>query len=114
MTMAEFTTKYVLHDSIIEAFDYDDKNTKVIITVNFCFWLQEDYNESDPENGLLKFTFNHVSNLKYDNDVDFSNASILKTDENDGTVIITLLDDLSGECYELSFSADNVEINTVG
>lgn len=40
MTIKYFEEKYYLHDSSIEKRNFDEKNKKLTLTIDFCFWMQ--------------------------------------------------------------------------
>ena len=67
MTVAEFEEKYNLHDSGIEKVEYDAANKKLVLIIYFCFWMQNWYDKSKPENGLIAVTFENVSLYEYEN-----------------------------------------------
>ena len=65
MTINEFVEKYNLHDSLLESIVYDKNNKKSTICVDFCYWQQEDYEESIPETGIILIEFDDVIALNY-------------------------------------------------
>ena len=67
MTIEEFYEKYYLHDSAIEKIEYNAKNKKLKLEIDFCFWMQNRYNETAPKNGLIAVTFENVSMFEYKN-----------------------------------------------
>ena len=94
MTVAEFEKRYYLHDSSIDKIDYDDDNQKLTLTIDFCFWMQDWYEETLPKNALITVTFENVSRYTYE-DYDPSKLfgdftpEILQTEvDADGTLII--------------------------
>ncbi len=61
MTIEEFSKNYYLHDSDFENVTYDESSRELTLLINFAFWMQLDYKEGDPENGLLEVIFHDVS-----------------------------------------------------
>lgn len=61
MTIKEFVNRFYLHDSGVEAIKYDEENKVIEVYVDFCYWMQDDYQEGDKENGNIKLVFYDVS-----------------------------------------------------
>ena len=53
MKINELLNKYTFHDSLLENISYDKENSKLTLTIDFCFWMQNDYDESQPETGNM-------------------------------------------------------------
>lgn len=121
MTVAEFEKKYYLHDSSIDKIDYDIDNKKLTLTIDFCFWMQDWYEETLPKNGLITVTFENVSCYTYE-DYDpsklFSDFTpeILQTElDADGRLIIYTFEFVRYEPGEdlypvMKIKADNVTV----
>lgn len=67
MTIAEFEKKYYLHDSSLVKVAFDADKKILTLTINFCFWMQEWYEDTLSENGLIIVTFENVSFYSYEN-----------------------------------------------
>lgn len=94
MTLAEFEEKYYLHDSSIDEIEYDAENRTLRLKIDFCFWMQNWYNEGELPNGFIAVTFDNVTFYEYE-DYDpsklFSDFTpeILHTEiADDGTLIM--------------------------
>ena len=119
LTLIEFKKRYYLHDSSIEKIDYDADNKILTLTIDFCFWMQEWYDETLPKNGLISVTFENVSRYAYE-DYDSSKLfadftpEILQTEiADDGTLIICTFEFVRYEPGEdlypvMKIKADNV------
>ena len=51
---------YDFHDSLLESIDYDRKNNKINIKVDFCCWKQAKYKEYDDETAIIVLCFENV------------------------------------------------------
>ena len=65
MKCREFVDKYNLHDSLLEQVEYDENSTSVCLTVDFCYWQQNDYSDEMPETGIIKILFSGINEFKY-------------------------------------------------
>ena len=65
MTIKEFVEKYNLHDSLLESINYDKNNRKATLSIDFCYWQQEDYEETLSETGMVLIEFDDVISLNY-------------------------------------------------
>lgn len=109
MKINELLNKYTFHDSLLENISYDKDNKKLILTIDFCFWMQNDYDESQPETGNIKLLFNNIES--YDGLVgDIDSYSILKTSYDNDELTISLLDDFHDEYHEITIHSQNVII----
>lgn len=109
MNILDFSKLYTLHDSLIEEIQYDSERQKLIFKIDFCFWMQDGYQDTDPETGILYLSFSDVPN--YENicgEIDC--YSILDFSFHSGVVTINVLDDYHNEMFELCFRADDVEV----
>ena len=66
MTVEQFVERYYLHDSSLVKVDFDAEKNFLALTIEFCFWWQPWYNESEPPNGLIRVTFKNVSLFEYE------------------------------------------------
>ncbi|MBQ6130961.1 MAG: hypothetical protein IJL12_01270 [Selenomonadaceae bacterium] len=66
MTIEQFAERYYLHDSSLEKVDFDVDKKILALTIEFCFWMQNWYDKSEPSNGLIRATFKDVSIFEYD------------------------------------------------
>ena len=63
MTLREFAERYYLHDSSILEIVYNEKEMILQIKMDFCNWMQEGYDEKEPEVTQLQLCFNKVSHF---------------------------------------------------
>ena len=109
MKINELLSKYTFHDSLLENILYENENSKLILTIDFCFWMQNDYDESQPETGPIKLIFNNIEN--YNGLIgDIDSYSILDTSYNNDVLTISLLDDFHDEYHEITIHTHNVII----
>ena len=110
MNITQFLDQYELHDSLLEFVSYNAEKEELELKINFCYWMQRNYDSSFPETGLILVKFYGVN--KYlgltGNTDDFSILE-LKLDQ-DGSIVISVLDDDKNEFFSLSFKAKYVEI----
>ena len=121
MTIKDFAEKYNLHDSGIEKIFYDAENKKLVLTIEFCFWMQEWFIEGELKNGSIEVTFENVSFYSYD-DYDPSKLfgdiepEILQTEiDSDGVLNIYTFEFVRYEPGEdiypiIKIKAENVEV----
>ena len=69
MTLYELREKYYFHDSSIEKVVFDADKKILTLEIEFCFWMQEWYDKSEPSNGLIRLTFEDVLLFEYDDDI---------------------------------------------
>ena len=50
MKILNFFESYHLHDSLLENVEIDEAAKTVMLTVDFCFWQQDNYDSRKPEN----------------------------------------------------------------
>ena len=121
MTIKDFAEKYNLHDSGIEKIFYDAENKKLVLTIEFCFWMQNWFVEDEPSNGRISATFENVSVFDYDENISekiFSEEldnEILNAKLEDENLILNLRETVSYQplqeiFYKLKIKAENVEV----
>ena len=108
MNISEFLSTYNLHDSLISLIKLAD--TKLIMTVDFCYWMQNGYDESEPETGIIKLTFEGVSNYTGITG-ELDDFSILDVMYNNGVVTFTVCDDYNDISYQLQFSSNSLSVD---
>lgn len=118
MLIKEFAEKYNLHDSGIEKIFYDAEHKKLVLTIEFCFWMQNWYVECEPSNGKISVTFENVSLFEHDENISdriFSeelDSEIYSADiDDDGNFVIFSVDTACDEIYwQLKIKSKNVEV----
>ena len=121
MTIKDFAEKYNLHDSGIEKIIYDAENKKIILTIEFCFWMQNWYIETEPSNGKISATFENVTLFEYDENI----SDKIFSDELDNEILNAKLENeilflnvretvnyqpIQEIFYNLRIKAENVEV----
>lgn len=102
MTIKEFINSHFLHDSLLEKAVYKDHYAE--LTIDFCFWMQDGYSDTDPETGLITLHFSDVTD--YQGPLgDIDNYSILEADCNDSVFTLLLMDDFNNTTYELKLTS---------
>ena len=111
MKINVFLQTYYLHDSLVKEIIHD--NNTVDMTIDFCFWMQKDYNEQHPETGIIHLRFIGVTDYCGPSGT-IDDYSILEADYHDHCLSILLMDDFNNVSYELKMisSSELVEIHT--
>ncbi len=110
MTGSEFVANYIMHDSLIDSVVVQDDGTRVVLVIDFAFWMQEGYKESDPETGMIKVTFNDVSYYSIPDDADWNEISILETHLENGQVKFALMNDMTDDYLEIIIESSSVDV----
>lgn len=115
MELKEFNEKYYFHDSLIESIVFDNNSQTLTIVFDFCFWMQSDYQKSQPENGLLEVVFRDTKTYDGIQGMNKSNYwSVVKSCIENETFVLTvedIEDDAQNEkYYELHIQTDSVEV----
>ena len=110
MTGSEFIAHYIMHDSLIDSVEVQDEGTRIVLMIDFAFWMQNGYKESDPETGSIKVTFNNVSFYDIPDDADWNEISILETRLENGQIKFALMNDMTDDYLELVIESNNVEV----
>ena len=121
MTIKDFAEKYNLHDSGIEKIFYDTEHKKLVLTIEFCFWMQNWFVEGEQSNGKISATFENVSVFDYDENIsekifsDELDNEILNAKLEDENLILNLRETVSYQplqeiFYKLKIKAETVEV----
>ena len=125
MTIREFAEQYYLHDSSIEKIEYARAAARLTLTISFCYWMQLWYVKGDqPEDGLIRVTFDGVSRFEYDDyaaDIIFGELDNEILDialDETGTLILGIQEVIDWHewrtvFYQLKINAANVEIEAL-
>lgn len=110
MTVKEFLDKYYLHDSSFEEVTYEPSKRELTLLVDFCFWMQDDYADGEPENGFLRTTFHNVESYSCpDGDPCGEFVVILDSKINEqGEYVVILMDEIENHYFEMHISASEV------
>lgn len=108
MTINELNKAYYFHDSLLDNIEINRNRSTVVLTIDFCFWAQAGYKESDPETGIIKLSFSGVE-IYPELEGDLDSYSILNTSCTDnGTWKVVALNDETDICYDIIIKANNV------
>ena len=115
MTLQELDKKYYFHDSSIISINYDKEKNIVEMLIDFCFWMQEDFKEGEPENGEAKLIFRQAHN--YDGPLgELNSNSILRTFVKENNQFLLCMSDdnftngnYTSDYYEIKFNAECAE-----
>ncbi len=111
MKLQELEKKYYMHDSYFEKVEYNEQARTALTLVNFAFWMQDWYDDKNPENGILRLEFANVETFNYTADVDkVTQGSIIRTEIKDDMLVFAIYDDVSDEYSELSIRAEDVVV----
>ncbi len=110
MTAHDFVKNYIMHDSLIDSVEVLNGGRTIVILIDFAFWMQVGYNETDPETGTLKVTFSNVSNYIIPENIDWNEISILETAASGNTVKFNLMNDMTDAYIELSICSGHIVV----
>ena len=109
MKIKSLLEKYSFHDSTIEKINYNSIENVLTITIDFCYWMQNDFVDGNKENGLVDLVFSDV--YEYDNllgDIDsFTILDILETSKG---IKFNIIDAYNQKYYSISIECSNVEL----
>ena len=69
MNLQAFFEQIDLHDSGIDNFQYFPLQQKLVLTIEFCHYLQNNYQSNDPETTINKLMFSGVKSLTSNPDI---------------------------------------------
>jgi hypothetical protein len=69
MNLQAFFEQIDLHDSGIDNFQYFPLQQKLVLTIEFCHYLQNNYQSNDPETTINKLMFSGVKFLTSNPDI---------------------------------------------
>lgn len=102
---------YDFHDSLLESINYDNKNNKINIEVDFCCWKQANYKENDDETEIIVLCFENVLYASIP-DVTLNSDEIIEFSlfEDNTLMKIVAFNDIANTAYEIIIKADTVKI----
>lgn len=110
MKAKEFVDKYYLHDSLFDKVSFSKNDAIVSMIIDFAFWMQHWYEEGTAETGLISVTFNNVEDYSCPECVDWEQISILQTEESDGVIKFSLMNDMEDSYLEMKIKSDDIEV----
>ncbi len=109
MTTKEFSEKYNLHDSLLESMEVDRDNQTVKLTVDFCYWQQEWYDDRKHETGIIMLVFSGLTDITYDN-YTLHSDSIISCEADNEKIVLQVESDITCSSHAITILAKNVEI----
>lgn len=107
MNIEELVEQYYFHDSLIENISYIPDQNKVVMLIDFCCWLQPNYNPGSKETGMIELTFSEVE--LYRNQVtSYESDSILEVHAKNNKIVFYNLNDSTRCYYEVVIKAQAV------
>lgn len=116
MQLSEFFKKYNFHDSVLEAIAYLPERKQLILEIDFCYWMQDDWTNCGEETGILYLTLKNVSSFECIPTMIYG-ASILSADcPSDDSVEISLFGEIGPyqTHHLLSVTAESMEVLNLG
>ena len=113
MTIKDFVLNYNMHDSLINRIDILENGSLLEFWIDFAFWMQNGYDDSNDETGILKVTFSGVKSYIIPDNICLDEISILEmVMDNDG-VKFSLVNDLTDDYLEIIVYADQVSAEAI-
>ncbi len=110
MTTTDFAANYIMHDSLIDKVDILENGSTIALWIGFAFWMQNGYNEKDPETGIIKVTFHGVTDSVIPQNVNWDEISILEMKKDGDSIVFALINDLTDDYLEIMIRADHVTV----
>ena len=109
MKVNDFSEKYCLHNSIIDEINHDVDTKELTLHMDFAFWMQNNFVEGTPENGMVNVCFRQVEGYTgITGKIDWFSVNNISLNS-DNTITCAILDDYNGKCYEWKFYVSEVE-----
>lgn len=109
MTINEFTNRFNLHDSLLENVIYDKTAKKVTLSIDFCYWQQDGYQDDMDETGMILVEFDEVIELKYA-PYQINSDEIVAISEKDDEITLTVFNDILNDNVDIIIGAKNVTV----
>ena len=114
MTIAEFVNRYNLHDSLIDKVEILENGSTIALWIDFAFWMQNGYDEKDPETGMIIVTFHGVTDSVIPENVNWDEISILELKKDGDSIVFALMNDMTDDYLEININADHVTVEEKG
>ena len=108
MTITDFVANYIMYDSLIYKVEILENGSTIVLWIDFAFWMQNGYNETDPETGTLKVSFFRVTGYEIPENVNWEEVSILDMKLDGEQIIFALMNDMTNDYLEIIINADHV------
>ena len=112
MNPVDFTKKYNLHDSLLEKLEISKDNRTVTLTVDFCYWQQNEYTQGEPETGMVKAVFTEVESVVFE-PFQINSDEIMRCAAEGRRTEIEVYSDKTKSCHVISITAGNVVMQSV-
>ena len=110
MTAIDLITKFTFHDSLITGVDAINNGSIIKMQIDFAFWMQPGYKDTDPETGLILLTFSNVSKSQIPS-TKWEETSILDVIARDEYVVFSLINEFTDESLEIKIQSNDIEIS---
>lgn len=110
MTIINFIKMHNLHDSLLEKVDVYPERQAVVLTVDYCYWQQNEYRDGDAETGIVTITFSGVKDFCYDDHKLNSDEIIACTVDSGDRLVMQVASDITGDNHTVIISAEDVEM----
>ena len=110
MKILNFFESYHLHDSLLENVEIDEAAKTVMLTVDFCFWQQDNYDSRKPETGIIHILFSDVSQVSFE-PYKMNSDEIAPCELLDGNIFkLIVYNDVSETYHSISIRAEDVAV----
>ncbi len=110
MTQQDFIAKYNFHDSLIDDISFDKTSDKVMMQVDFAYWMQDWYTEDLAETDALTICFNGVSQFVCPDDVPWEQISIIQASIEDNAIKFALTNDITDVYLDIIIKCKSISI----
>ena len=110
MITTDFAENYIMHDSLIDKVEILENGSTIALWIDFAFWMQNGYNEKDPETGTIKVTFHGVTDSVIPENVNWDEISILEMKLDGDSIVFALINDMTDDYLEIMIRADHVTV----
>ncbi|MBR1554291.1 MAG: hypothetical protein IJ644_02730 [Oscillospiraceae bacterium] len=109
MTIPELYQNYYFHDSIFKKICLDKETGQRIVWCQFCNFLQENYENSQPTNSDIFIIFQNAQFSRYITECEVLTQELI----DNRTIRFFLANEDNSDCFEFIISADFVEIEII-
>lgn len=109
MKIEKFIQKYNLQDSLLEEVEYNKEKKIARLTIDFCYWQQENYTEDVPETGDISIEFQEVDELCYES-YPINSDEIVSASLEGNKLELMVFNDVLGEYKKIAISAKDVNV----
>ena len=110
MDIKHFFQNYNFHDSLLKNIEYCNDTSSVNMLVDFAFWMQEGYQEEEPETGLILIIFSDVSEYDCPDNINFDQVSFLGSEIIEDAIKYEMVNDFTDEYFSITIKAKSVDV----